>query len=70
MQKKFWPKNLGCGLHEILRGKEGLIYGILNGIDIDWHHTARDSAIKFPYGPTEKELMEKLNIMIGKREKR
>jgi starch synthase len=52
--KEILTEEFGCGLHEILRGKEGLIYGILNGIDIDWRHTSRDSAIKFPYGPTEK----------------
>jgi len=58
--KEIMTEEFGCGLHEILRGKEGLIYGILNGIDIDWRHTTRDRAIKFPYGPNEKRVGEKI----------
>ena len=58
--KEILTEEFGCGLHEILRGKEGLIYGILNGIDIDWRHTTRDHAIKFPYGPTEKRVDGKI----------
>ena len=58
--KEILTEELGCGLHEILRGKEGLIYGILNGIDTDWRQTARDHALKFPYGPSEKRIGEKI----------
>jgi starch synthase len=58
--KEILTEEFGCGLHEILRGKEGLIYGILNGIDIDWRHTAKDHAIKFPYGPQEKRVDGKI----------
>jgi starch synthase len=58
--KEILTEEFGCGLHEILRGKEGLLYGILNGIDIDWRHTASDHAIKFPYGPKEKRIGEKI----------
>jgi len=58
--KEILTEEFGCGLHEILRGKEGLLYGILNGIDIDWRHTASDRAIKFPYGPREKRVGEKI----------
>lgn len=58
--KEILTEEFGCGLHEILRGKEGLIYGILNGIDIDWRHTARDPAVKYPYGPKEKRVGEKI----------
>lgn len=52
--KEILTEEFGYGLHEILKGKEGLIYGILNGIDIDWRHTAKDKAIRYPYGLTEK----------------
>lgn len=52
--KEILTEEFGCGLHEILRGKEGLVYGILNGIDIDWRHTTRDKAVRFPYGKEEK----------------
>jgi starch synthase len=54
--KEILTEEFGYGLHEILRGKEGLIYGILNGIDVDWRHTTRDRAIRFPYGPKEKRV--------------
>ncbi|MBI3984754.1 MAG: glycogen synthase [Candidatus Levybacteria bacterium] len=52
--REILTEEFGSGLHEILRGKEGLIYGILNGIDTDWRHTARNPAVRFPYGPKEK----------------
>lgn len=58
--KEILTEELGDGLHEILRTKKGLLYGILNGIDIDWRHTARDPAVKFPYGPKEKRIGEKI----------
>ena len=58
--KEILTEEFGYGLHEILRGKEGLIYGILNGIDIDWRHTARDPAVRFPYGPKEKRVDGKI----------
>jgi starch synthase len=58
--KEILTEELGCGLHEILRAKSGRIYGILNGIDIDWRHTSRIPAIKFPYGPKEKRVGEKI----------
>lgn len=52
--KEILTEEFGAGLNEILKGKEGQIYGILNGIDIDWRHTTRDPAIRYPYGPKEK----------------
>lgn len=58
--KEIFTEEFGYGLHDILRGKEGLVYGILNGIDIDWRHTTRDPAVKFPYGPKEKRIGEKI----------
>ncbi len=58
--KEILTEDFGYGLHEILRGKEGLIYGILNGIDINWRYTAKDHAIKFPYGPKEQKIEGKI----------
>ena len=52
--KEILQEEFGYGLNEILKGKEGRIFGILNGIDIDWRHTTRDPAVRYPYGPTEK----------------
>ena len=54
--KEILTEEFGAGLNEVLRGMEGRIYGILNGIDIDWSHTTHDKAVKFPYGPTEKRV--------------
>ena len=58
--KEILTEELGCGLHEILRAKSGQVYGILNGIDIDWRHTSRIPAIKFPYGPKEERVGEEI----------
>lgn len=53
--KEILTEEFGAGLNEVLRGKEADIYGILNGIDIDWSHTTHDKAVKYPYGPSEKK---------------
>lgn len=52
--KEILTEEFGFGLNEILKGKEGRIFGILNGIDIDWRHTTRDPAVRYPYGLSEK----------------
>ncbi len=58
--KEILTEEFGYGLNDILKGKEGQIYGILNGIDIDWRHTTRDPAVRFPYGPSEKRVDGKI----------
>ncbi len=58
--KEFLTEEFGFGLDDILRSREGQIYGILNGIDIDWRHTARSPGIRFPYGPSEKIINGKI----------
>lgn len=58
--KEILTEDLGSGLNEILKGMEGRIFGILNGIDIDWSHTTRDTAVKYPYGPSEKQVNGKI----------
>lgn len=52
--REILTEEFGAGLNEILTGKAGRLFGILNGIDIDFSHTTHDRAVKFPYGPTEK----------------
>lgn len=54
--KEILTEEFGAGLNEVLRGMEGRIFGILNGIDIGWSHTTHDKAVKFPYGPREKRV--------------
>ena len=58
--KEILTEEFGYGLNEILKGKEGRIFGILNGIDTDWRHTTRDPAIRYPYGPSEKIVNGKI----------
>ncbi len=58
--KEILSEEFGCGLNEFLRGKEGRIFGILNGIDIDFSHTTHDTAVKYPYGPSEKRVDGKI----------
>lgn len=58
--KEFLTEEFGYGLNDILKGREGQIYGILNGIDIDWRHTTRDPAVRFPYALKEKLIDGKI----------
>lgn len=53
--KEILSEEFGCGLNEILRGREGRIFGILNGIDVNWRSTMHELAVKYPYGPSEKK---------------
>jgi starch synthase len=39
----------GMGLDEILQGKEGRVFGILNGIDLDYHHAMHVIHTRYPY---------------------
>lgn len=68
--KEILTEEFGSGLNEILRGMEGRIFGILNGIDIDFSHTTHDSAVKYPYGPSEKRVNGKIEYYGWKEGKR
>jgi starch synthase len=39
----------GAGLEEVLRGKEGRVFGILNGIDVKFNQSLHSKAVKYPY---------------------
>lgn len=58
--KEILTEKYGVGLNEILKGMEGRVFGILNGIDIDFSQTTHDKAVKYPYGPTEKQIDGKI----------
>lgn len=58
--KEILTEELGFGLNDFLKEREGQIYGILNGIDVDWRHTTRDLRVRFPYGPSEKRVNGKI----------
>lgn len=68
--KEILSEEFGAGLNEVLRGMEGKIFGILNGIDIDWSHTTHDMAVKYPYGPSEKRVDDKIQYYDWKEGKR
>ena len=68
--KEILTEEFGAGLNEILKGREGQIYGILNGIDIDWRHTTRDPAVRFPYGLSEKRVDGEIEYYDWKQGKR
>gem|GEM_PF-1180372 len=53
--KEILTEELGSGLNEVLRGKEGRIFGILNGIDINWRYILHDRSIKYHYGLSPEE---------------
>jgi len=53
--KEILTEEFGAGLNDICRGREGRIFGILNGIDVDWRTMKADRAIKYPYGPEGKK---------------
>ncbi len=68
--KEILSEEFGAGLNEVLRGREGKIFGILNGIDIDWSHTTHDTAVKYPYGFSEKRVDGKIQYYDWKEGKR
>jgi len=47
--KEIMTEEFGCGLEEVLRGKEGRVFGILNGIDEEWGNMANAKCIKYPF---------------------
>lgn len=51
--REIMTEEYGAGLEEILRGKEGRIFGILNGIDVNLNRYLNSKRLKYPY-PTDK----------------
>lgn len=47
--REIMTEEYGQGLDEILRGKEGRVFGILNGIDIDHRKVTSKKYVPFPY---------------------
>ncbi|MBI3955270.1 glycogen synthase [Candidatus Gottesmanbacteria bacterium] len=47
--KEIMTEEFGCGLEEVLRGKAGKVFGILNGIDNSWKSSSHTKYVKFPY---------------------
>lgn len=67
--KEIMTEEFGCGLNEYLKGLEGRVVGILNGIDVNWRSTIHDIYVKYPFGLIEKNQEKKqgyLNWKEGK----
>jgi len=67
--KEIMTEEFGCGLNEYLKGLEGRVFGILNGIDVNWRSTLHDLNVKYPFGLIENENQKKqryLNWKEGK----
>ncbi len=55
--REIMTEEFGAGLEEILRGREGRIFGILNGIDDEWRYMIHRQVIKFPYLLSKRHLI-------------
>lgn len=53
--REIMTEEFGCGLEEILRGKEARVFGILNGIDNDWKNMMLNTCVKYPYKRDEEQ---------------
>lgn len=53
--REIMTEEFGCGLEEILRGKEGRVFGILNGIDDDWRNLMHAKFVKYPFLTPKKQ---------------
>lgn len=57
----------GAGLEEILRGREGKVVGILNGIDIDFNKAWQSKLVTYPYFGRVKQEKKGLSWEEGKK---
>lgn len=69
--REIMTEEYGQGLDEVLKGKEGRVFGILNGIDIDHRKITCKKYVPFPYLSVNNEAgdkREKINWEEGKRQ--
>lgn len=61
--KEILTEKFGEGLEDIVRGKEGRIFGVLNGIDDHWRNKLHIRHVKYPYKGKENswEVSKKQN---------
>ncbi len=62
--KEILTEEYGCGLEDVLLGREGRIFGILNGIDNNWHHMMASSMVKYPYLLTRENITKNNNLKV------
>lgn len=66
--KEIMTEEFGAGLEEVLRGKEGRVFGILNGIDVNLNHSLNSQKnLSWEEGKrhNKKFLQKKLGLRIG-----
>lgn len=51
--KEIMTEEYGQGLDQILNGKEGRVFGILNGIDIELQIMSHNKMLRYPYVPID-----------------
>lgn len=62
--KEIMREEYGAGLEEILRGKEGLVFGILNGIDVNHSNSQHNKILPYPYLGRVKSTNESLKLKL------
>jgi len=60
--KEIMKEEYGKGLEEILRAREGRIFGILNGIDIEYNNLLHNKMLSYPYLGRFNNADEKLKL--------
>lgn len=60
--KEIMTEEFGCGLEEVMRGKEARVFGILNGIDNDWKNMMLNTCVKFPYVRGDEKITEDIEV--------
>lgn len=60
--REIMTEEFGCGLEEVMRGKEARVFGILNGIDNDWKNMMLNACVKFPYGRGDEKITEEIAV--------
>lgn len=67
--KEIFTEQYGAGLNEYLKGKEGRVHGILNGIDETWQDPKLRLPLRYSYGPSS-HVNEQTKILPWKEGKR
>jgi len=56
--KEIMTDEFGYDLEEVLLGKEGRVFGIINGIDVDYLKNIMKQSIAYPYGKHSEKALE------------
>lgn len=62
--KEIMGEEYGAGLEEVLRGREGLVFGILNGIDVNHNNLLHNKMLPYPYLGRVKSADENLKLKL------